>query len=38
MKMAILLAVMISGWFVYFQFIDWLFMKIQGLNYFAFLG
>ena len=38
MKMVILLAVTISGWFVYFQLIDWLFMKIQGLNYFAFLG
>jgi hypothetical protein len=22
-------------WFVYFQTIDWFFMKIQGLSYFA---
>lgn len=38
MKMAVLLAVTITAWFFYFQLIDWLFMKIQGLNYFAFLA
>jgi hypothetical protein len=24
-------------WFVYFQYIDYLFMKIQGLGYFTFI-
>ena len=38
MKMVVLLAVAIAGWFVYFQFIDWLLMKAQALDYFAFLN
>lgn len=37
MKMVVLLGVAIVGWFFYFQFIDWLFMQIQGLDYFTFL-
>jgi hypothetical protein len=36
-KMVILVAVAMVGWFVYFQFIDWLMMKAQGLDYFTFL-
>jgi hypothetical protein len=38
MKMILMLAVTMTGWFFYFQTIDWLFMKIQGLNYFTFLA
>ena len=37
MKTVVLLVVAIAGWFVYFQAIDWLFMQIQGLDYFTFL-
>lgn len=37
MKMVVALGVSIVVWFVYFQFIDWLFMQIQGLDYFTFL-
>jgi len=37
MKMVVLIAVAIVGWFFYFQVIDWLMMKVQGLDYFAFL-
>jgi hypothetical protein len=37
MKMAVIYGVVLVGWFVYFQFIDWLFMQIQGLDYFTFL-
>jgi hypothetical protein len=25
-------------WFIYFQYLDWLFMKIQGLEYFKFIS
>ena len=38
MKTALLIGVCIVAWFFYFQLIDWLFMKIQGLNYFTFLN
>jgi hypothetical protein len=37
MKMVVLVAIAIVGWFFYFQFIDWLMMKAQGLDYFTFL-
>jgi hypothetical protein len=35
--MVILIAFAIVGWFFYFQCIDWLMMKVQGLDYFTFL-
>lgn len=38
MKTVLMLAVTITAWVLYFQIIDWFFMKIQGLNYFAFLA
>jgi hypothetical protein len=34
MKTVIAFAVMSVVWVVYFQAMDWLFMKIQGLDYF----
>ena len=34
-KTVFIYVAVIAGWFVYFQFIDWLFMKIQGLSYFG---
>lgn len=34
MKLAFPLAVTLVAWFFIFQFIDWFFMKIQGLDYF----
>lgn len=34
MKMFLTFAIFLAIWFVYFQFIDWLFMRIQGLDYF----
>ena len=35
MKKVIIWSVCFSVWFVYFQVIDWFFMSIQGLDYFA---
>lgn len=34
MKMAVAVLVTLVVWTVYFQAMDWLFMKIQGLDYF----
>lgn len=34
MKTVLMVVVMLAVWVVYFQFIDWLFMRIQGLDYF----
>jgi hypothetical protein len=34
MKTVIAFAVMLVVWIAYFQAMDWLFMKIQGLDYF----
>ncbi len=38
MKAIVAFVIMGAAWFVYFQFIDWLFMRIQGLEYFKFIG
>lgn len=37
MKTLLIYVAVIAVWFVYFQFIDWLFMDIQGLSYFGHL-
>jgi hypothetical protein len=37
-KTALIYIMAIAVWFVYFQFIDWLFMDIQGLPYFSYLS
>ena len=34
MKTVIAFVVMFAVWITYFQAMDWLFMKIQGLDYF----
>jgi len=34
-KTLVAFAVCLVAWFFYFQTIDWFFMKIQGLDYFA---
>ena len=36
-KTVLIYIMAIGVWFAYFQFIDWLFMNIQGLTYFKYI-
>lgn len=38
MKTIVIYVAAIALWFAYFQYIDWFFMKIQGLGYFTFIS